>query len=172
MASQIHLNIPSGVARLSLPAFIRPTSSPLFLFLLLVCLPVHAGIGITATLGAQSHVDFTSPGFGYTIGLYDKIDDQTWIGVQSGQGVTGEASAIPVLGAAYIRLPLGRIVMPVATGGVGYAFGDKRHGFLWRAGGLFDIRNGRHSSVLLGAEYEGLQGRGGLVGRAGLLLEF
>lgn len=142
------------------------------LFFGFAALSAQAGIGITGTLGAQSYVGFKAPRFGYTVGLYSKIDDQSWVGVQGGQGVAGEASAIPVLGVAYIRLPLGRVIMPVATGGVGYAFGEKREGFLWRAGGLFDIRNGKHSSVLLGAEYEGLDGRGGLVGRAGLLLEY
>ncbi len=144
----------------------------LALLLSSAALPTQAGIGITATLGEQTHLGFKAPRFGYSVGLYSKIDDQSWVGVQSGQGVVGEASAIPVLGVAYIRLPLGRVVMPVATGGMGYAFGEKRHGFLWRAGGLFDIRNGKHSSVLLGVEYEGLEGHGGLAGRAGLLLEY
>jgi hypothetical protein len=150
---------------------------PFLKFLPLLCLvfllPIaQAGIGITGTLGGQSSVHFKGPAFGYTLGLYSKVDDQTWVGIQSGQGVAGQASAIPVLGAAYLRLPIGRIVMPVATGGMGYAFGSRRKGFLWRAGGLFDIRNGRHSSLLIGTEYEGLDGHGGLIGRAGLLLEF
>jgi hypothetical protein len=132
----------------------------------------QAGLAITGSLGGQSRLDFSEPGFGYTVGLYSKIDEQVWLGVQSGQGVAGEASAIPILASAYVRLPLGRVIMPVATGGLGYALGDEQKGFIWRAGGLFDIRNGRRSSLLLGTEYEGLKKRGGLVGRAGLLLEF
>lgn len=141
--------------------------------------PAHAGLAFTGSLGAQTYPDFSEPSFGYTIGVYNKFDDQVWIGVQSGQGVAGEASAIPILAAAYVRLPLGRIIMPVATGGLGYTLGDERKGLTWRAGGLFDIRNGRRSSLLLGVEYEGIRSsasdksnRGGLIGRAGLLLEF
>jgi hypothetical protein len=132
----------------------------------------YAGIGFTGTLGSQADVQFKGPAFGYSIGMYSKVDDQVWIGVQSGQGVNGEASAIPILGSAFVRLPLGRVVMPVALGSIGYTLGEARKGFTWRAGGAFDIRNGRHSSLLLSTEYEGLDGRGGLVGRAGLLLEF
>lgn len=134
--------------------------------------PAHAGLAIAGSLGGQTRLDFSEPGFGYTVGLYSKIDEQVWLGVQSGQGVAGEPSSIPILASAYVRLPIGRVVMPVATGGLGYAIGDEQKGFIWRAGGLFDIRNGRRSSLLLGTEYEGLKGRGGLVGRAGLLLEF
>lgn len=132
----------------------------------------NAGIGFTATLGTQTDLKFKGPAFGYSIGVYNKVDDQVWVGVQSGQGVNGEASAIPILGSAFVRLPIGRVVMPVALGSIGYTIGDERQGFTWRAGGAFDIRNGRHSSLLLSGEYEGLKGRGGLVGRAGLLLEF
>jgi hypothetical protein len=131
-----------------------------------------AGIGITGTLGSQASVDFKGAAFGYSIGLYNKVDDQVWIGIQSGQGVQGEAMAIPIMGSAFVRLPLGRVVMPVALGALGYTLGEERKGFTWRAGGALDIRNGRHSSLLLSTEYEGLKGRGGLVGRAGLLLDF
>jgi hypothetical protein len=155
-----------------------PLVAPLFLALAIaftvsfIPSTAHAGIAITGSLGGQSRLDFSQPSFGYTVGLYSKIDEQVWLGVQSGQGVADEASAIPILASAYVRLPIGRVVMPVATGGLGYAIGDEQKGFIWRAGGLFDIRNGRRSSLLLGTEYEALKGRGGLVGRAGLLLEF
>ncbi len=110
--------------------------------------------------------------FGYNLAGYYKFDDQVLLGVQSGQGVGGDASAIPVLAAAYVRLPVGRAIMPVATGGVGYAFSGSVSGLIWRAGGALDVRNGKRSSVLLGSEYEGHGSYGGgVVIRGGLMLE-
>ena len=131
-----------------------------------------AGLAFTATAGTQAYPDFKGLGFGYSLTAYYKFDDQVWFGAQSGQGIAGHASAIPLLGAAYVRLPIGRVIMPVATGECGMVRGDSTSGFLWRAGGLFDIRNGRHSSLLLGSEYENHGGRGGIVFRGGLLLEW
>ncbi len=133
---------------------------------------VSAGLAFSGNLGVQAHPNFSSPGFGYNFTAYYKFDDQILLGVQSGQGVAGKASAIPVLGALYARLPLGRVIMPVFTAECGTVLADSSR-FLWRAGGLFDIRNGRRSSLLLGSEYEGhSKGRGGLVFRGGLLIEF
>lgn len=127
----------------------------------------------TGTLGIQARPGFKDMNFGYNVSVYEKFDDQVLLGVQSGQGTTGDPSAVPVLAAAYIRLPFGSVVVPVATGGIGYAFSNSAAGILWRAGGAFDIRNGRHSSLLLGAEYEGHENYGGgLALRGGLLLEY
>ena len=120
-----------------------------FLLLFLSHLNTFAGIAISGTLGSQSYPDFNGMGFGYSITAYTKLDDQVLLGFQSGQGIAGEASAIPLLGAAYVRLPIGRVVMPVATAEVGWVLADSTSGFLWRAGGLLDIRNGKKSSLLL-----------------------
>ncbi len=129
-------------------------------------------LAITGTLGTQARADFQGSGFGYNLAIYNRFDEQVLLGVQSGQGVAGHPSSIPVLAAGFMRLPFGRIVVPAATGGLGYAFGrEGGKGYLWRAGGLLDIRNGRRSSLLLGSEYESFQGRGGLAVRGGLLLD-
>ncbi len=123
-------------------------------------------------MGVQAKSGFKAMDFGYNAALYYKFDDQVLLGAQSGQGVAGNASAIPILAAAYVRLPIGRTVVPVVTGGVGYVFSSASSTLLWRAGGAFDIRNGRHSSILIGSEYEGREnGGGGIVLRGGLLLE-
>lgn len=120
----------------------------------------------------QSRADFEGSGFGYNLAVYNRFDEQVLLGVQSGQGVAGHPSSVPVLAAGFMRLPFGRIVVPAATGGIGYVFGrEEGTGFVWRGGGLLDIRNGRRSSLLVGAEYEGFDDRGGLVVRGGLLLE-
>ncbi len=131
-----------------------------------------SGVAATATLGIQALSGFRAMDFGYNVSGYYKFDDQVLLGAQSGQGVAGDASAIPVLAAAYVRLPLGRAVVPAATGGVGYAFSHSNGGLLWRAGGCLDVRNGRRSSIVFGGEYEGHENYGGgIVMRAGLLLE-
>lgn len=130
-------------------------------------------LAVTGTLGVQTRPDFNGSGFGYNLAVYSRFDEQVLLGVQSGQGVSGHPAAVPVLAAAIMRLPFGRVFVPAATGGIGYALGSgDNDGYLWRAGGLLDIRNGRHSSLLLGCEYERFHGQGGLAVRGGALLEF
>ncbi|HKP96336.1 MAG TPA: hypothetical protein VJ385_11330 [Fibrobacteria bacterium] len=132
----------------------------------------RAGLVLTGTLGANSGDSFRGAHFAYSAAAYAKFDDMTLLGVQSGQGTVAGSEAIPVLGSAIIRLPIGRIVLPVATGEAGYAFDDDHSGFLWRGGGGFDIRNGRHSSILALGAYESQGSRAGWLGRLGILLEF
>jgi hypothetical protein len=127
-------------------------------------------LAVTGTLGLQTRPDFEGSGFGYNLSVYSRFDEQVLLGVQTGQGVAGHPSLVPVLAAGFMRLPFGRVFVPAATGGLGMALGEGG-GFLWRGGGLLDIRNGRRSSLLLGCEYEGFDGRGGLVVRGGALLE-
>jgi hypothetical protein len=129
-------------------------------------------LAVTGTLGVQTSPDFKGSGFGYNLAVYNRFDEQVLLGVQSGQGVAGHPSSIPMLAAGFMRLPFGRVFVPAATGGVGYALGSgDGAGFIWRGGGLLDIRNGRRSSLLLGCEYESFGGRGGLAVRGGLLLD-
>jgi hypothetical protein len=129
-------------------------------------------LAISGTLGVQTRPDFEGSGFGYTISAYSRFDNQVLLGAQIGQGLAGHPASVPVLAAGYMRLPFGRVIVPVATGGAGYAFGSGDDaGYVWRAGGLFDIRNGRRSSLLLGCEYERFNERAGLSVRGGLLLE-
>ncbi len=148
-----------------------PLTAAAFLFVLAA--PSFAGWAATATLGSQALSGFRDMDFGYNISAYYKFDDQVLLGGQSGQGVAGDAAAVPVLAAAYVRLPLGRAIVPVATGSWGYSFSGTRDGFLWRAGGCLDVHNGRRTNILLGGEYEGHQNYGGgIVLRGGLMLEF
>ena len=129
-------------------------------------------LAVTGTLGVQTRPDFEGSGFGYNLAIYHRFDEQVLLGVQTGQGVAGHPSSVPVLAAGFMRLPFGRVVVPAATGGIGMTFGEEGgRGLLWRAGGLLDVRNGRRSSLLLGCEYESFDGRGGLAVRGGVLLE-
>jgi hypothetical protein len=127
---------------------------------------------MTGTFGADSREHYKGAQFAYSAAFYAKFDDMTLLGIQSGQGTVSSAEAIPLLGSAMIRLPIGRIVLPVAIGDIGYALDDDHPGFLWRAGGGFDIRNGRHSSILLLGAHESQASRYGWIARLGLLLEF
>lgn len=132
----------------------------------------RGGLVLTGTMGATSRAHFRGAAFAYSASGYIKFDDMTLLGIQSGQGTVAGPHAIPVLASAFIRLPVGRIVLPIATGEAGYAFADSGSGLLWRGGGGFDIRNGRHSSFLLQGAYERQSSRSGWMARAGLLLEF
>ena len=123
-------------------------------------------------MGANSRDDFKGARFAYSGGLYLKFDEMVLLGVQSGIGSVAGASSVPLLGSAVMRLPVGRIVMPFAAGDVGYVLDDRNGGLLWRAGGGFDIKNGRHSSLLLLGAYETQGSHSGSIARAGLLLEF
>jgi hypothetical protein len=152
-----------------------PMRTPNLLILILLPLfPMVArgGMVLTGTLGANSRDHFQGAHFGYSATLFAKLDDMTLLGIQSGQGTVSGTDAIPLLGSAMIRLPIGRVVLPVATGDIGYAFDDNHPGFLWRGGGGFDIRNGRRSSILILGGYERQGSRAGWLGRAGILLEF
>jgi hypothetical protein len=139
---------------------------------LLASVPCHAGAALTATLGATSRDHFRGARFAYSGGLYLKFDEMVLLGAQSGIGSVAGASSIPLLGSALMRLPFGRIVMPFAAGDVGYVLDDRNDGLLWRAGGGLDIKNGRHSSLLLQGGYEATAELSAWYARAGFLLEF
>ena len=138
----------------------------------MLSIAAHAGAVLTGTFGADSRDHYKGAHFAYSASLYAKFDDMTLLGVQSGQGTVTSSDAIPLVGSAMIRLPIGRIVLPVAIGDIGYAFDDNSPGLLWRAGGGFDIRNGRHSSILLLGAHESQASHYGWIARLGLLLEF
>jgi len=144
----------------------------LHIILILMPFAAQSGTVLTGTLGADSRNHFQGAHFGYSAAFYAKFDDMTLLGVQSGQGTPSSSQAIPVFASTIIRLPIGRVVLPVATGDIGYAIDDHHSGLIWRAGGGFDIRNGRHSSFLLLGAYERQGSLVGWSGRGGLLLEF
>jgi hypothetical protein len=144
-----------------------------FLFVLVLTpLLASGGVVMTGTFGANSRDHFIGAKLAYNAAFYAKLDDQTLLGLQSGQGTVSSSRAIPIYASAIIRLPLGRIVLPIATGDLGYALDSQHAGFIWRAGGGFDIRNGRHSSLLLLGAYEKQGSAVGWAGRLGVLLEF
>ncbi len=144
----------------------------LTIFICLIPFAAHGGLVITGSLGADSHDHFKGAQFAYNGAIYAKFDDQTLLGIQSGQGTVAGSGVIPILGSAIVRLPIGRIVLPVVAGDVGYALDKHKSGFIWKGGGGFDIRNGRYSSIILLGTYERQGSLTGWSGRAGVLLEF
>lgn len=132
--------------------------------------PVFSQAVVVGSLGAASGDHFKGGRFSYAAGLFLKFDEMVLLGAQAGQGSVGGEKSVPITSSAMVRLPVGRIVLPIATGDLGYAVAENP-GLFWRGGGGFDIRNGRRSSFLLLGGYERQGGAQGWYARGGLLLE-
>lgn len=150
----------------------RKAGLPALLALLLLPPSSRADMAVTASFGASSRDGYQGAVMAYSGAAYLKFDDMVLLGVQSGIGGVAGPSSIPIAGSAIVRLPLGRVVLPFATGDLGYVLGDGKDGLFWRGGGGFDIKNGRHSSLLLLGGVEAASKARGWFARAGLLLEF
>jgi hypothetical protein len=98
-------------------------------------------------------------------------DEMVFAGVGVGYETIDGIDLVPVIGSLWVRLPIGRQVLPVVTADFGYAFGEDAQ-MLWKVGGGFDIKNGKNSSILLLGGYQELRKYGNFIYlRAGLLLE-
>ncbi|MCK9182898.1 MAG: glycosyltransferase family 2 protein [Fibrobacteraceae bacterium] len=98
-------------------------------------------------------------------------DQMVFLGLGVGYERFGNVTIVPCTGSLWVRLPIGSVVLPVGTFDLGYAFGDDAQ-MIWRAGGGLDIKNGKHSSIILVGGYQNLRRAGDFVYlRAGLLLE-
>ena len=100
------------------------------------------------------------------------IDQMVFLGIGSGYQDIDNVSLVPLSASAWIRLPIGSQVLPVATGDFGYLIGSN-HQLFWKAGGGMDIKNGDHTSILVMSGYQFLQhdGKGYFYMQAGLLIE-
>ena len=100
------------------------------------------------------------------------IDQMLFVGVGGGYEELDNVGYVPLSGSLWVRLPIGRQVLPVATGDIGYMIGS-RHQMFWRAGGGVDIKNGDYSSILVMAGYQFLNhdGHGYVYLHAGILVE-
>lgn len=100
------------------------------------------------------------------------IDKMTFVGVGGGYEELDNIGYVPLSASLWVRLPIGRQVLPVAIGDFGYMIGE-RHQMFWRAGGGLDIKNGDYSSILLTAGYQYLHhdGHGFVYLHAGILVE-
>lgn len=115
--------------------------------------------------------EFSDFNFSTSIHLWYPLDQMVFLGVGLDYQRFGDVTLVPALASAYVRLPFGSVMMPVGTFDFGYAFGDDSQ-MMWKAGGGFDIKLGRYSSILLLSGYQNLKKTGDYVYfRCGLLLE-
>lgn len=104
--------------------------------------------------------------------IWFPIDQMVFFGIGSGYQELDNVAYIPVMASAWIRLPIGGQVLPVATGDIGYAIGED-HQMIWKAGGGLDIKNGDYSSILVTGGFQFLEerGKGFIYLQAGILIE-
>ncbi|HSQ41881.1 MAG TPA: hypothetical protein VLM37_06355 [Fibrobacteraceae bacterium] len=130
-------------------------------------------IALDVSVGAISpKQDFPEPHLDFTGHLWYPFDQMVFLGLGSGIQNMGDDRHIPLLGSISVRFPIGRQILPVATGDFGYDFGDDPQR-VWRGGFGLDIKNGDRSSLLflVGCENFAQLGFHWYV-RGGLLLEW
>ena len=104
--------------------------------------------------------------------LWYPIDQMVFAGLGGGYVELDNVGYIPLSGSLWVRLPIGRTVLPIATGDFGYMFGKDNQMF-WRAGAGLDIKNGDRSSIIVSTGYQFLNhsGEGYWYLQAGILIE-
>lgn len=149
------------------------------LLALLIALPgaAAAEIALSVSAGSTTMVDdgIRTPELDVAATLWYPFDQMVFLGITSGVQNHRSEQQVPALGSLYLRLPIGRQLMPVATGDWGYLFGERSDTWIWRAGGGLDLKLGNHSSLLaLAGVQSDLSDRlpNRLYFRAGLLLEW
>ena len=113
--------------------------------------------------------DFNMSFYGH---LWYPIDQMVFAGLGVGYEELDNVGYVPVSGSLWVRLPIGRTVLPIATGDFGYMFGKDNQMF-WRAGGGLDIKNGDRTSIIASTGYQFLNhsGEGYWYLQAGILIE-
>ena len=103
--------------------------------------------------------------------LWLPIDQMIFIGAGGYYQEIDKTIFIPVTGSVWIRLPIGKQVLPLIIADYGYAVGSD-HQFVWSAGLRIDIKNGDYSSLILMAGYQKLKKKDDYFYiRAGFLIE-
>ena len=119
--------------------------------------------------GGFCNRDFNMSFYGH---LWYPIDQMVFAGLGVGYEELDNVGYVPVSGSLWVRLPIGRTVLPIATGDFGYMFGKDDQMF-WRAGGGLDIKNGDRTSIIVSTGYQFLNhsGEGYWYLQAGILIE-
>ena len=146
----------------------------LLLGALLLLLPAPARADLALSVTGGTFLDGDGFNHDWSATLWHVFDQMVLVGATSGVQIDGEDNQIPLLASLFVRLPVGRQLLPVATGDWGWLFGDGADEMVWRVGGGLDLKLGDRSSLLLlgGAQMglEELPTRPYL--RGGLILEF
>lgn len=151
----------------------KHVASLLFVLALLLSTPKAEAFTMDVQGGVANAVsDITSFNLNVFGHFWFPIDQMLFFGIGSGYEELDNVVYVPVVASAWVRLPIGGQVLPVATGDIGYAFG-KDHQMIWKAGGGFDIKNGDYSSILLMGGFQFLEdrGKGFVYLQAGILVE-
>lgn len=99
------------------------------------------------------------------------VDQMVFIGAGGSYQEIDNCVFVPVTAGLWVRLPIGKQVLPVVTGDLGYAIG-KEHQFVWNFGLGMDIKNGDYSSLIVLAGYQRLKEKGHYMYlRVGILIE-
>lgn len=137
----------------------------------------HADVALSASLGSffQSDEEWNNPNLDFTASLWYPVDQMVLAGISSGLQSIGTDQEIPLLASLYLRLPIGRQLLPIATADWGYLFRKEKNRFVWRIAGGGDLKLGDRSSIiaLIGSQMEiqnSLPNR--YFARLGLLLEW
>jgi|GEM_PF-1264111 len=139
-------------------------------FLILTFVAVRPSLGSGLALGGSLGPSFDSSTtrFAWSTFIFYKWDEMVLLGPEwSFQNQNSHQ----ILGTAYIRLPLGRVLMPLVVGGIGLQT-QSSPALAYRWAGGFDLKNGKRSSLLIYGGKERSFFGPAWFGRAGLLLEF
>lgn len=123
--------------------------------------------------GAVNHVSelahFNLNVFGH---WWYPIDQMFFVGIGSGYQEIDNVSLVPLSASFWMRIPVGRTVMPVSISDWGYLIG-KNHQMFWRTALGADIKCGDHSSIMATGGYQFLDhaGKGYLFLQVGALIE-
>jgi hypothetical protein len=74
--------------------------------------------------------------------------------VEDSEGESKKVKEIPLTAVVYIRLPIGRVLMPALVGEWGYVALREKENWIWRYGLVGDMKLGDRSSLLLSSGFE------------------
>lgn len=160
--------------------------------LLFLSISSFAGLGISPEFGTiaenikNSETDEVETEFrtDFVARFYWSLDQMVLLGpslgyrsfeVEDEVGETERVREYPLTGVIFIRLPIGRVLMPALTGEWGYVIGREDKQWIWRYGLVGDMKLGDRTSLLLSSGFEqnvGEQRPYALWIRGGLLFEW
>lgn len=160
--------------------------------LLFLAVSSFAGLGISPEFGtiaenienSESKEVETEFKTDFVARFYWSLDQMILLGPSAGyrsfevedeNGDFDKVVEVPLTGVLYIRLPIGRVLMPALTGEWGYVLGRDNNSWIWRYGLVGDLKLGDRSSLLLSTGFEqnvGEQRPYAMWIRGGLLFEW
>lgn len=161
-------------------------------FLLVLIVSSYARLGISPEFGTiVENIEDSASGdiktsfrTDFEARFYWSLDQMVLLGPSLGyrsfedkddKGNSEKVQEFPLTTVIYIRLPIGRVLMPAITGEWGYVIGRENQNWIWRYGLVGDMKLGDRTSLLLSSGLEqnvGEQRPYALWIRGGLLFEW